>query len=166
MSKKKRNNPDGSQAQTVSSRKKMVKPFVDQMVDKADVIFAKSNEILVRLEKRGAPSEVLAKVRGFVPRVEEYREVLFGLRDSGWQPSAKAEPAKIEPGDRVAIKEEHRDAYSYIRGVSEGTVALRAISVDDVGRSQEIVVESYDPEDSSAPSVPCGRIPRSRLVRA
>lgn len=131
--------------------------FVERMVDKAEVIFAKASEVALASEKRGVPTATVLIAKEFVTLAEKYREAFFELRASSWTPPTKAISIAIEVGSRVAIAPASLATYSYIPGVTDNTAKLVVSAVLQQGKRVQALVTTEDGQ-------PCGYIPRSHLV--
>jgi len=143
-----------------SRKARAVKPFVERLIDKAEVIFARGSEIALACEKRGVPREVTTVAKDFLGLVEKFREAFFGLRTSGWVPVKKASSqGPLAIGDKVTIVDqpEIRARYSYLPGGPEIEMEVKAMIPR--GKSFEVLVVPVGSEQS------CGYIPRNHLVR-
>jgi hypothetical protein len=138
MSKKKHQQGAGtsnsSSSSTGTGKKREVKSFVERLIVKADVIYARATEIALACEKRGVPSDVIRNAKEFIPLAETYRERFFALRTSGpdgtpWAPAAKGAVPQIKEGDKVAFKAEFRSKYAYIPGVENDTAVFVASKI-------------------------------------
>jgi len=115
-------------------------PLRERLCIKADKIYTQVSEIASDLTKRGAPRETCDAATAFVAQVEAWREVLFALKASGWEPSSTAAKAPIVEGDPIKIADEHLARYAFIEGLAEGRVQLVAGAVVEVNRFQTDVM--------------------------
>jgi len=163
MGKNKKRGSDGSSGSAggATARKaRVVKPFVERLIDKSEVIFARGSEIALACEKRGVPREVTTVAKDFLGFAEKFREAFFGLRTSGWVPVKKASSqGPLAIGDKVTIVDqpEIRARYSYLPGGAEIEMAVK--DMIPRGKSFEVLVVPVGSEQS------CGYIPRNHLVR-
>ena len=139
------------------------KTFIERLVFKADSMFSLGTELARMLQDRMAPGDVASKAQEFIPVLEKYREMFFGLRDSGWVPAEKSHKKDFKEGDRVMIVKEHLHRYDFISGLSEGVTKLVAAKFVPRGEGAKYVdVLVQDAVTGAA----YGLIPKSQLVGA
>ena len=158
MSKGKRNEGVASGS---AGRRTGHKSFVERMVSKTDSMFSLGTALAKMLRDRGAPEEIIRKSDSFIPELEGYREIFFGLRDSGWVPAKKSSRVEFRVGDRVTVCEEHLSRYSFIPGLEEGTAKLVVagfVSRGEGAKGEDVLVKDADT------GAPYGLIPKSRLI--
>jgi hypothetical protein len=111
-------------------------PLPERLCLKADKIYSMVTEISKSLITRGAPKDTSDAASAFVVQVEGWREKLFALKNSGWEPATKAGKAPIVEGDPIEIVAEHQSRYAFIEGLVDGTTKLVAGAVVQVSRLQ------------------------------
>ena len=111
-------------------------PLAERLAFKADKVHSLASEIAKVMESRGAPKDNCDAAKAFLGQVEEWREKIFALKSSGWEPSSKSVKVAIVEGDPIQIMSEHLARYGFIDGLVEGRVQLVAGSVVEVSRFQ------------------------------
>ena len=139
------------------------KTFIERLLAKADSVFATGSELARMLQDRMAPGDVASKAQEFIPVLEKYREMFFGLRDSGWVPAEKSHKKDFKEGDRVMIVKEHLHRYDFISGLSEGATKLVAAKFVPRGEGAKYVDVLVQDAASGATY---GLVPKSQLVGA
>jgi hypothetical protein len=109
-------------------------PLPVRLCEKADKVYAMVAEMAKQTASRGAPEAVCSVASAFLAQVETWRDVFYGLKTSGWVPSASVAKDAIKEGDLIRILPEHEGRYSFIDGLADGTVKLVAGSVDQVNK--------------------------------
>ena len=165
MSKGKRNAGSGgtplSPSSSVGRRIGVRKTFIERLLAKADSMFSMGTDLAQMLQDRRAPGEVSGKALEFIPVLEKYREMFFGLRDSGWVPAEKSLKKDFQEGDRVMIVKDHIPRYEYIPGLSEGTTQLVAAKfIPRGGKYVDVLVKD------AATGAAYGLVPKGQLVGA
>jgi len=148
---------EASPTGTTTRKPRVVKSFVERLIDKAQNIYTKASEVAQAAEKRGVPAATVHIAKEFVGLASHYRDTVVALRTSGWTPLTKAISIVIEVGSKVAIATESLATYSYIPGVTDGTAKLVVSAVIQQGKRVQALVTTEDGQ-------PCGYIPRSHLV--
>jgi hypothetical protein len=137
------------------------KTFIERLLAKADSMFSMGTDLAQMLQDRRAPGEVSGKALEFIPVLEKYREMFFGLRDSGWVPAEKSLKKDFQEGDRVMIVKDHIPRYEYIPGLSEGTTQLVAAKfIPRGGKYVDVLVKD------AATGAAYGLVPKGQLVGA
>jgi len=129
----------GTSVTSASKPRALRKPrgtLLEQFANKADKVYSMVSEISKELMTRGAPKETCEAATAFLVQVEGWREKIFGLKSSGWEPVSKGVKVPIVEGDPIKIADEHLSRYSFIEGLAEGKVLLVAGSVVEVSRFQ------------------------------
>ena len=114
--------------------------FIERLIAAADTVHAKASMVVEMCVKKGVPEETTQVARDFIPVAEKYREVFFGLKNSGWNPPAKASLVTIAEGDKIAIRPEAMAEYDYIVGLAEGTTKLVAGPVTVSGKRVQVLL--------------------------
>ena len=124
-------------------------------------MFSMGTDLAQMLQDRRAPGEVSGKALEFIPVLEKYREMFFGLRDSGWVPAEKSLKKDFQEGARVMIVKDHIPRYEYIPGLSEGTTQLVAAKfIPRGGKYVDVLVKD------AATGAAYGLVPKGQLVGA
>jgi hypothetical protein len=149
----------------------------ERLADKADHVYALINNTLQLMAKRSVPEDVLQATKTFWAQVDAWREKVFGLKSSGWQP-VESDNKDIVKGDHLQIAPDMRETYQYIfdaLGVAPGEEDLVAGLVVSMKRSSRILVKKLAvgaPGDLDglgrsvhSPEQVFGYVSRSHLVR-
>jgi hypothetical protein len=137
------------------STRSPMKPFVERMIGRAEVIYTKASEVELALEKRGAPAATTKIASDFIVMCERYREAFYELRASGWKPPS-AEGFNPQAGTRVSVGPKFLDLYAWIPGVTGGTADLVVSKVSEGVRPLFLV--------ASVDGTSYGYIPKSHLT--
>jgi len=108
-------------------------PLVKKMPTVAERMRAKAKtarsllEDLAVLAKRTvAPQEIVEKSQALGSEIGFLQSIIGALDTSGWQP-AKLVPLKdLAEGDAITVAPKHRETYSFVPGLADGTVKLVA----------------------------------------
>jgi hypothetical protein len=160
MGKNKNRNQSGQEGASAAPRSRAAHhhpTFIERLIGAADTIHAKATMLAAECVKKGVPEETTQVARDFIPLAEKYREVFFGLKESGWAPPAKASQVTISEGDKIAIRPEAQGLYDYIHNVDGSPIKLVAGQVTVSGKRVQVLLLGEDGH-------PYGRATRSHLM--
>jgi hypothetical protein len=111
-------------------------PLAVRLAEKADKVYSMVAATAKELASRGAPQETRGTTMAFLAQVETWRDSIFALKSSGWEPAAKSGKVAIVEGDPIKIVDEHVARYAFIEGLVEGRTLLVAGAVVQVSKLQ------------------------------
>jgi hypothetical protein len=141
MGKRKRNVVTRGESSEVSasSGPRIQKTYLERLIGRSDSMYALGSELVRRLKDRNAPVDIISKAEAYIPVLEQFRELFFGLRDSGWVPVQRGSRQEFVEGARVGILKDQIERYSFIPGLAEGTVRLVADRLFERGTTHKYV---------------------------
>lgn len=145
------------------AERKPMGSVADRLFDKASRAFDLAADALKLARGRGAPDDLVASMDVFMVDAGAWRDKLKELKDSGWQPPAKAEMKELQEGDAVAIAPDHRETYSFIDASAK--LVAGKIELTKKGRPARVMLKRPASIDSSQPEQFYGWAPVAHLVR-
>lgn len=143
------NSSETSDTPTTTEGKKERKPMgtvQERLVEKAEYIKSEATLMLKLAIGRGAPENTVAAVQQLLAEADMSLGAMVALKESEWQPTDKkktAAPMKtVNKGDKIVILKDYVSKYSYIPGLTEGSISLVAADVQVAGRFTQVLLKA------------------------
>jgi len=98
----------------------------ERMRAKAKTACALLEDLAVLAKRTGAPADIVEKASALSTEISELQLSTALLVTSGWQPVKIAALKDLAEGDAITVAPKHRETYSFVPGLADGTVKLVA----------------------------------------